>query len=212
MDLFHFDLPTMIKTVGYVGLFAIIFSESCFAFFLPGDSLLFTAGFLASQGFLDLGLLNALLIVAAIAGNQVGYAFGYRVGPRLFSREDSLLFHRKHLDRTHEFYERHGGKAIVLARFLPIVRTFAPIVAGVGRMNYQRFVFFNVVGALLWIVGLTVGGYLIGNLIPDVDRYLLPIIVLIIAVSLAPSVWHVYRDNREEVHRFVRRRTGREER
>jgi len=202
------DLRTLIVTVGYIGLFAIVFAESglLVGFFLPGDSLLFTAGFLASQGILDIRLLIPLLAVAAISGDQVGYIFGARVGPRLFNREESFFFQRKNLDRAHAFYEKHGGKAIVLARFLPIVRTFAPIVAGMGRMNYSRFVFFNVAGGLLWTISMLVGGYLFGSIIPDVDRYLLPVIVLIIVVSIAPSAWHVYKENRVEINRAVRQR------
>ena len=211
MDL-YFDLPQLIRTVGYVGLFLIVFAESglLFGFFLPGDSLLFTAGFLAAQGYLDLWILMPLLAIAAISGDSVGYSFGARVGPRLFQREDSLFFHKKHLERAHQFYERHGGKTIVLARFMPIVRTFAPIVAGMGQMTYRKFVTFNVFGGLLWTIGMLNAGYLFGNLLPaeHVDRYLLPVIVVIVGVSVAPSAWHLYRENRSAIHRWVRARIG----
>jgi membrane-associated protein len=192
------DLTHLLVTVGYVGLFAIIFAESglFFGFFLPGDSLLFTAGFLASRP--DSGFsLPVLLIgcfIAAVLGDNVGYTFGRRVGRRLFQREDSVLFHKKHILRAQAFYEKHGAKTIVLARFVPIVRTFAPIVAGVGEMHYRTFVTYNLVGGLLWAVGITVAGYFLGNAIPDVDKYLLPIIVLIIFVSVLPGIIHILRD------------------
>src|SRR5919199_1372896 len=155
----HFDLQQIIIAFGYLGVWAIIFAESglFFGFFLPGDSLLFTAGFLASQGVFDawggIWTLSLLCGVAAILGDSTGYAFGKRVGPRLFNRDDSRWFHKRHLRRAHDFYERHGGKAIVLARFMPFVRTFAPIVAGMGAMNYPRFLFFNVVGGVVWAFG-----------------------------------------------------------
>jgi membrane-associated protein len=204
------DLQDLIKAVGYLGLFAIVFAESglLIGFFLPGDSLLFTAGFLASLGFLDIRALLVLLAIAAITGDQVGYLFGRRVGPALFRREDSFWFNKKHLERAHAFYEKHGGKTIVLARFMPIVRTFAPIVAGAGQMDYGRFVFYNIAGGLLWTISMLCGGYLFGQLLPaeHVDKYLLPVIALIIVLSVAPSVIHLYRENRETVHRVIRER------
>src|SRR5579885_1649890 len=192
MDL---DLKEVIITIGYLGVFAIVFAESglFFGFFLPGDSLLFTAGFLASQDVFNLLVLALGCFLAAVAGDSVGYAFGHRVGRPLFNREDSLFFHRKHLLRAQAFYEKHGGKAIVLARFMPVVRTFAPIVAGVGMMPYRRFVAFNVIGGALWALGLTTAGYFFGSLIPDPDRYLLPVIGLIILISVAPTIVHVLR-------------------
>jgi membrane-associated protein len=195
-SLLHPDLAQIIRTIGYLGVFAIVFAESglFFGFFLPGDSLLFTAGFLASQGVFDIGVLAVGCFIAAVAGDQVGYVFGRRVGRPLFHREDSIFFHRKHLDRAERFYEKHGGKAIILARFMPVVRTFAPIVAGVGEMNYRRFVTFNVVGGALWGVGLTFAGYFFGSMIPDVDKYLLPIIFLIVVISVLPPALHVLRD------------------
>ena len=146
--------------------------------------------------------------VCAVLGDSVGYGFGSRVGRRLFQREDSLLFHKKNLLRAEAFYEQHGGKAIVLARFMPIVRTFAPIVAGMGKMNYGKFLFYNVLGGLLWGVGVTVAGYAFGQLLPpeQVDKYLLPVIVLIIAISFAPSVIHVWRESGGDIVAWVRRR------
>ena len=199
-DVLFVDLPTLIKAAGYVGVTAIIFAECglLIGFFLPGDSLLFTAGFLASQGFLDIGVLTVLCAFAAVLGPAVGYWFGHAVGPRLFNREDSRFFHKKHLERAHAFYEQHGGKALVLARFMPVVRTFAPIVAGMARMRYALFVLYTLIGAALWAVGVTWAGYYLGSVIPDVDKYLLPIIALIILASIAPSGIHLWRENRRE--------------
>lgn len=192
----HFDLVELIKSVGLLGVFAIVFAESglLIGFFLPGDSLLFTAGFLASQGFLNIWVLAIGSFICAVVGDSAGYAFGRRVGRRLFNRSDSLLFHKDHLFKAERFYEKHGGKAIVLARFMPIVRTFAPIVAGIGTMHYSRFVFFNIFGGFLWAVGVTFAGYFLGSLIPDVDKYLLPIVAVIIILSVLPSAVHVLQD------------------
>lgn len=194
--LFETDLITLIKAAGYVGLFGIVFAESGLfvGFFLPGDSLLFTAGFLASQGFLDIRLLSPLMFIAAVLGDSFGYAFGRKVGPALFRRKDSLLFHQDHLERARIFYEKHGPKTIVLARFMPIVRTFAPILAGVGNMHYPTFVMYNVLGGFLWSIGLTLLGYFLGATVPNIDDYLIPIILFIIFVSILPGVIHVLRE------------------
>lgn len=209
-------MEAFITAIGYIGVFAIIFAESglLIGFFLPGDSLLFTAGFLASleKPIFSLPLLLIGCFVAAVVGDSVGYLFGKHVGTRLFQREDSLLFHQKNIQRAQAFYDRHGGKAIVLARFVPVVRTFAPIVAGIGAMRYPRFLFFNVFGGLLWAVGITLAGYFLGSAIPDIDRYLLPIILIIILVSVLPGVYHILREpeNRQSIslslrHLFRRR-------
>lgn len=191
-----FDLVSLIKTVGYIGLFGIVFAESglLVGFFLPGDSLLFTAGFLASQGFLNMWVLAPLLFAAAVTGDSVGYAFGKRVGPKIFVKEESLFFHKDHLAKAQEFFNKHGGKTIILARFIPLVRTFAPILAGVGKMQYRTFLLYNVVGGFLWSVGLTFLGYYLGSAIPHIDKYLLPIVALIILVSVAPTLLHIYKD------------------
>jgi len=183
-----FDLVALIKSAGYLGLFLIIFAESglFFGFFLPGDSLIFTAGFLASQGYFNVWVLCLLLFLAAVVGDSVGYAFGYRIGPAIFSKENSFFFRRSHLDSAHAFFERHGGKSIILARFIPAVRTFTPILAGVGKMNYSHFLFYNLIGGLIWAVGITLMGYYMGKSIPNVDRYIVPIIFVIIFVSLLP--------------------------
>jgi len=191
-----FDIVSLIKTVGYIGLFGIVFAESglFIGFFLPGDSLLFTAGFLASQGYLDIGLLMIITFVGAVLGDNFGYAFGKRVGPFIFTKEDSLFFHKDHLIRAQNFYARYGGKTLILARFMPIVRTFAPILAGVGKMRYRTFFIYNVIGGFLWAIGLTWLGYYLGNSIPDVDKYLIPIILFIIFLSISPELWHLTKD------------------
>ncbi|MDP3935084.1 MAG: VTT domain-containing protein [Candidatus Giovannonibacteria bacterium] len=191
-----FDLVSIIKSVGYIGLFAIIFAESglFIGFFLPGDSLLFTAGFLASQGFLNIWILTTLTFLAAVLGDNFGYAFGRKVGPAIFKRDDSWLFHKDHLERAKIFYEKHGAKTLVLARFLPIVRTFAPILAGVGRMHYPTFFFYNVLGGFFWAIGMTGLGYFLGATIPGVDKYLIPIILAIIIVSILPTLIHIIKN------------------
>ncbi|MDP3940893.1 MAG: VTT domain-containing protein [bacterium] len=188
----HMDLASIIETVGYIGLFAIVFSETglLIGFFLPGDSLLFTAGFLASQGIFNIYILCLSMFIAAVVGDSVGYLIGHKYGKRLFKKEDSLLFHKDHLVRAKAFYEKHGGKTIIIARFMPVVRTFAPVVAGIGDMHYSTFLTYNVVGGLLWAIGLPVLGYVLGSSIPDVDKYLLPIIGLIVLVSIAPGLYH----------------------
>ena len=192
----HWDIVELIRAVGYVGIFSIIFAESglLFGVFLPGDSLLFTAGFLASQGLLSLPVLILGCVVAAVSGDAVGYIFGKRVGRRLYARDDSRWFRRKHLLAAEAFYQRHGGKAIIIARFVPIVRTFAPIVAGAANMRYRRFALFNVVGGFLWGLGLPAAGYILGSAIPDVDRYLLPIVAAIVIASVLPNVLHLTRE------------------
>lgn len=193
---FSINLATLIQTVGLLGLFAIVFAESglLIGFFLPGDSLLFTAGFLASQGFADIWVLMAGCFVAAVLGDNVGYAFGHRVGPRIFTRERSLLFNPRNLARARRFYEVYGGAAIVLARFLPAIRTFAPILAGVGLMRYSVFLFYNLLGAAVWAVGVPLIGYYLGTVIPGIDLYLLPIVIGIIIVSVLPPLIAVFKE------------------
>jgi membrane-associated protein len=194
-----FDLLSLIQAGGYVGLFLIVFAESglFFGFFLPGDSLLFTAGLLASQGLLNIWLLVPLLFVAAVLGDAVGYWFGRKVGPRIFSKKDSVVFNPEHVKKAHDFFEKHGKKAIILARFLPIIRTFTPIVAGVAKMEYSVFLAFNLLGGLFWTVGLLLLGYFLGSLVPNADRYLLPIVLMIIVVSLLPGIYEIYKARRK---------------
>lgn len=193
-----YDLRQLIETAGYLGLLAIIFAESglFFGFFLPGDSLLFTAGLLAAEGFLKLPILLGVTILGAVAGDNVGYAFGKKVGPKIFSRENSFFFHKDHLSRAESFYEKHGAKTIILARFMPFVRTFAPIVAGVGKMHYPTFLIYNFLGGFLWAVGLPLLGFFLGKTIPEIDRYLLPIIGLIVFASILPPVIHLLKEHR----------------
>jgi membrane-associated protein len=206
----HFDLAQTIETVGYIGLFAIVFAESglFFGFFLPGDSLLLTAGLLASQGKLDLAILVIALPIAAILGDSVGYWFGKKTGPRIFRREDSLLFRRKNLLAAQAFYERHGGKTIVLARFMPFIRTFAPIVAGAVEMRYSRFLFFNVIGGLLWGIGVTAAGYYLGQSIPNIDRYFLAVVAAVIVLSALPAMIHLAKEYGPPLRRSLTRRFG----
>ena len=203
----HFDLESLIQTVGYIGLFVIIFAETglLVGFFLPGDSLLFTAGFLASQDLLNIWILVAVCFAAAVIGDAVGYTFGLRVGRGLFNRPESRWFKPKYLEKAEAFFEKHGGKAVILARFMPIVRTFVPIVAGVGAMQYRRFVVFNVIGAIMWAVGIPFAGYFLGSAIPSVDTYLLPIIAVIIFVSFLPSAIHIWRENGDQIKARARR-------
>ncbi len=185
----HFLDPTfLITTLGLFGIFALVFAESglFFGFFLPGDSLLFTAGLLASQGHFSVLLLWFGVMVCAIAGDSVGYAFGSRVGLKLFTKEDSFFFRKVHLHKTEAFYAKHGKKTIILARFIPIVRTFTPILAGVGKMDYGTFLSFNVVGGILWSTLLIFLGFGLGSVVPSIDRYLLPIVLGIIVVSFVP--------------------------
>ncbi len=188
-----FNLVLIIKTAGYLGLFAIIFAESglFFGFFLPGDSLIFTAGFLASQGYLNIYFLLFLLFVGAVLGDNVGYWFGSKIGPMLFKRPDSWFFKKEYVNQAHKFFEKYGGKSLILARFIPAVRTFVPIVAGVGKMKYQKFFLFNLIGGLLWVFGLTLAGYWLGRVIPNADRYILPVVILIIILSILPGVVHI---------------------
>jgi membrane-associated protein len=206
----------LLKTLGVLGLVAIIFAETglLIGFFLPGDSLLFAAGLLIAIGipvgdtrfqlllipewgpFANYLVISTLCFIAAVLGDSVGYYFGHRVGTRLFQKEDSFFFHKKNLLRAQAFYEKHGGKTIIIARFVPIVRTFAPVIAGIGTMNYRRFLAFNVIGGFVWCYGVTLLGFLLGNVIPpeDVDKYLLPLIALIILISIAPIIWHVLKE------------------
>ena len=196
------DPQKLLETFGMLGLFAIIFAESglLIGFFLPGDSLLFTAGLFASQGKFGLHLPVVLVgcFLAAVLGDQVGYLFGKRVGPSLFRRPNSKLFKQQYVMKADEFFDRHGAKTIVLARFVPVVRTFAPILAGVGKMHYRTFLTYNLIGGFLWAVGITSLGAILGNQIgaENIDKYLLPIVAVIILVSVAPAVFEVLRHRR----------------
>jgi len=194
------DPENLLKSFGALGLFLIIFAESglLVGFFLPGDSLLFTAGLLSSQDKLPaLPILLAGCFAAAVVGDQVGYLFGRRVGPSLFNRPDSRVFKQEYVEKSQAYFAAHGSKTIVLARFVPVVRTFAPILAGVGRMHYRTFVLYNVLGGFLWAVGVTTLGYVLGETIPSIDKYLLPAIAVIIGISLVPVLLEVRKARRE---------------
>lgn len=193
------DLPELIRAIGYVGIFAIVFLESGIpiGFFLPGDSLLFTAGLLAALGAFNPLALVLLLPVAAILGDSAGYFLGAKYGRCLFSSKDAFFLSKKNLARTEAFYEKHGPKAIILARFVPVVRTFTPILAGVAHMRYETFLKYNIIGGVLWGAGLIVLGYFLGSMIPDIDRFLLPIILGIIVVSFLPVVFELLKARRK---------------
>lgn len=198
-SLLHGDLKSIVETIGYIGVFSIVFLESgmLVGFFFPGDSLLFTAGFLASQGVFNITYLILGCFLGAVVGDSVGYFIGHRYGRKLFEKENSFFFRKDHLIKTEKFYQKHGGKTIILARFMPVIRAFAPVVAGVGSMNYSTFLFYNLFGGFLWAIGLTLAGYYLGSLIPDVDKYLLPIVGFIILASVTPAIIHVLKDKNQ---------------
>ncbi len=203
------DIESLTRTVGLLGVWAIVFAESglLVGFFLPGDSLLFTSGFLASQGYFNISLLIAGAFIAAVLGDNLGYSFGHKVGRRLFQKEDSLFFHKDHLTKAENFYKKHGKKTIILARFVPIVRTFAPIVAGMGDMEYKTFFSYNIIGGFLWSVGLTLLGFILGNTIPGVKKNIDIIVIAIIILSLLPNIYHILKDKemRESIWQLIRK-------
>jgi len=205
------DLVKLIESVGYVGIFAIIFAESglFFGFFLPGDSLLLTAGLLASRGILNEFILVPGLFVAAVAGDQVGYWFGAKTGPLIFTRDNSLLFRRKNLLAAKAFYEKHGGKTVTLARFLPFIRTFAPIVAGAAEMDYRRFVMFNLIGGFLWAVCLTLLGFFLGRAfgsVEGIDKYFTLLVIAFFFIPGLPGLIHLWNDYRGDVLAWLKKR------
>jgi membrane-associated protein len=191
-------LDDLIRWGGYVVLVAIVFTETglLVGFFLPGDSLLITAGLVAATGHLNIWWLNGLLIVAAVVGDSVGYAIGWRAGPRLFTRPKSRLFNPKHIERTRAFYARHGAKTIVIARFVPIIRTFAPVVAGVGQMEYRRFLAYNVAGGVAWVTSMTWAGYALGQAVPNIGDHIHVVVGIVIVLSLIPIAIEVVKERR----------------
>lgn len=193
-----YALDDLIRWGGYLVLVAIVFTETglLVGFFLPGDSLLITAGLVAAAGGLNIWWINVLLAVAAVSGDSVGYAIGARIGPRLFTREKSLLFNPAHVERTRRFYARHGAKTIVIARFVPIIRTFAPVVAGVGTMEYRRFLVYNIAGGVGWVTSMTWAGYLLGRAIPNIGEYVHVVVVIVIVLSVIPIVVEIFRERR----------------
>lgn len=206
----HYGLQNFISLISIYGVASIIFAESglLIGFFLPGDSLLFTVGFLIHQGIIQFDIHTTVLIffIAAALGDSVGYAFGHRVGRRLFHRKNSVLFRRENLERAEQFYEKHGGKTIIIARFMPVIRTFAPIVAGISRMEYRRFLVFNLVGAFVWAVGVTYLGYFAGSWITAAGINIEYVIIAIILVSVLPPFIHVLKEkkNRDAIYKGVK--------
>lgn len=193
----HFlDPETLIQTGGLLLIAFIVFAESglLFGFFFPGDTLLFAAGLIAAQGQFSIEAVIAVIVFSAILGGQTGYLIGQRYGPRLFRKKDGILFRHEYVLQAERFYEKHGGKTIMLARFVPIVRTFAPVVAGIGNMDIKRFTFYNIVGSGVWGIGVTLLGYYFGYLIPNIDQLLLPIIGFIMIASFAPAIYHILKD------------------
>ena len=200
----HYALDALIQWGGYVLLVAIVFAETglLIGCFLPGDSLLITAGLLAAAGHLNIWWINALLIVAAIIGDSVGYAIGARLGPRIFTREKSLLFNPKHVVRTQHFYEKYGPKTIVIARFVPIIRTFAPVLAGVGAMHYRRFLTYNVLGGIGWVASMSWAGFFLGHAVPNISKHMHVLVIVIIVLSCIPIAVEIYRERRKASTRF----------
>jgi membrane-associated protein len=186
------NVPEIVRIGGIVGVAAVIFAETglMIGFFLPGDSLLVSAGLIAASPSANLSVVLLILAAscAAILGDATGYWVGYRLGHALYSRPDSFFFRRQHLMKTHAFYEKHGGKTIVIARFMPIIRTFAPVVAGAGTMNYKRFAIYNAAGGLGWVVSMTLTGYFLGRLVPNMDRHIDKLVAGVIFLSLLPAI------------------------
>jgi len=202
--MFGFDLVQLIETIGYVGLFAIVFAESglFFGFFFPGDSLLLTAGLIASRGLLNIWVLIPGLFIAAVLGDNVGYWFGNKVGPPIFNRPNSRFFKRKNLLKAKEFYDKYGAITITAARFMPFIRTFAPIVAGAVEMDYRKFIFFNLLGGVLWAIGMTTLGFVLGTwfgTVEGIDHYFSLLVLAFFFIPGLPTVWHVWQENKDEI-------------
>ena len=200
-----FDIIPLIQTVGLIGIFFLVFAESglFFGFFLPGDSLLFTAGILAGTGNFNIFLLFFGCFFMAILGDSFGYYFGKRVGPKIFSKPNSFFWNKKNIVRTSIFFEHHGNKAITLARFVPIVRTFTPIMAGVGNMKYKSFLFWNILGAFAWTTVMIFAGYFLGNTVKNIDKYILPMIFIIIMISLIPILIEILKKPKKEIKKSI---------
>jgi membrane-associated protein len=196
-EFFHFitDVRGLVQTGGYIALAIIVFTETglMIGFFLPGDSLLVTAGLFAAKGDLNIVFLNLLLMFCAITGDATGYYIGKKLGPALFRKDDSLLFKKKHLIATHEFYEKHGGKTIIIARFVPIIRTFAPVVAGMANMSYRQFALYNVIGGIGWVFSMTMIGYSLIKIFPNAEKHIHIIIIVVIVLSILPGIIEVVR-------------------
>jgi len=191
-----YNVPELIRMGGLIGLVAVVFAETglMVGFFLPGDSLLVTAGLFAAKGDLNIVWLNLALMAAAIVGDATGYWIGRRAGQALYSRPNSFFFRKQHLVKTHEFYEKHGGKTIVIARFVPIIRTFAPVVAGAAEMTYRQFALYNIAGGIGWVASMTLIGYFLGRAIPDIDKHIHIVVAVVIFLSLLPGVVSILRE------------------
>lgn len=196
-------LPELIQSVGYIGIFIIVFLESGVPLGiilpLPGDTLLFSAGLLAASSVFDLVPLLLTVVVAAILGDSVGYWFGAKYGRKIFSKETGFFLHKSHITRAEMFFEKYGRSAIILARFIPMLRTIIPITAGIGHMRYEVFIRYNIIGAVIWAVTVTLLGYYLGSLIPNIDHYLLPILGIIILISIITTVLQVRTAKIEEI-------------
>lgn len=203
------DLVSIIKAAGYLGIFGMVFAETglLFGFIFPGDSLLFTAGILASQGYLNIGTLTTVLFFAVLLGDNTGYFLGRKFGPKIFTKENSLFFRKSHLEKSQQFFDKHGASALVLARFIPVIRTFAPTLAGVGKMRYLKFLAFSIIGAALWAIGITILGYYLGQTIPNIELYLIPGIVIIVLLSISPFLYKFFtqRQLRQQIYSEIRK-------
>lgn len=207
-----FDIENLLGAGGFIGILivaVIVFAESglLIGFFLPGDTLLFGAGLIASGGSIPIVPLIIATIVAAVVGDNVGYSIGRRSGRRMFKKKDGLLFRQEYISRAEAFYEKHGGKTIILARFIPVVRTFAPVVAGIGKMPRRRFMAFNVIGGVIWGAGMTLLGYFVGSRIPGLDRYIEYVLLAIVFLSVGLSLLHILKekDTRQKIWEKIRR-------
>jgi membrane-associated protein len=191
-----YNVPELIRMGGLIGLVLVVFAETglMVGFFLPGDSLLVTAGLFAAKGDLNIVWLNLALIAAAIVGDATGYWIGRRAGKALYNRPNSFFFRKQHLIKTHEFYEKHGGKTIVIARFVPIIRTFAPVVAGAAEMTYRQFAMYNVLGGVGWVLSMTLIGYFLGRAVPDIDKHIHIVVAVVIFLSLLPGIISIARE------------------
>lgn len=198
--MFHFDIERILQSGGILAVGLIVFAESGLlaGFFLPGDTLLLFAGFFAAQGKLPIVWLIITVVIAAIVGDNVGYSIGRRAGPRIFRKKDGIFFRHEHIERAEKFYEVHGGKTIIIARFFPVIRTFAPLVAGIGKMSRNRFFLYNVVGGLLWGAGVTLVGYFAGGFIePEtIESFLLPTMFIVALGTFGPAAYHLLKDKR----------------
>ncbi len=201
----YVNINNIIETGGVLGISLIVFAETglLIGFFLPGDTLLFAAGFFASQGQLHLGWALVGLFIGAVLGNMLGYEIGKRTGPKLFDKEENLLFNKENINRTQHFFEKYGPITVILARFVPVVRTLTPLVAGVGGMNYKKFMTYNIIGALLWVPTITLIGYWAGKVLGkyiNIDHYILPVILLATVLTVGISFWHLWREPKSRAH------------